>query len=133
MLEKSYARYEAALHGLARFGRKLRLDGAKWTEFQRVITLADRLESKYATYKKTGNLKPILAEIAHFEADPWMLNVTENGLVPARLGELLTELKAGVQGLTLIVSDAPPAYVSGPAKGQFLTMDPSLVKATVQV
>lgn len=133
MLEKSYARYEAALFGLSRYGRKLRLDGAKWTEFQRVVTLAERLEDKYAIYRKNGNLAPIVAEIARFEADVWQLNVTEDGLMPARLGELLHTLKQGVQGPTLIVSETAPTHVSGPAKGQFLTMDPSLVKATVQV
>jgi hypothetical protein len=134
MIEKSYARYEAALHGLTRYGRKLRLEGAKWTEFGRVIQLADRLEDKYAVYKATGNLAPIQAEIAHFETDAWGLNVTDDGLVPARLGELLAELKQGVQGLTLIVSETPPAYVAGPAKGQFLTMDASVAsKATVTV
>lgn len=128
MIEKSYARYEAALHGLVRYGRKLRMDGAKWAEYGRVTTLAERLQDKYVTYKATGNLTPIVKEIAHFEADPWQLNVTEDGLVPARLGELLAELKAGVQGLTLIVSETPPAFVAGPAKGQFLTMDPAIAK-----
>ncbi|MNT90949.1 hypothetical protein D3C72_2319690 [compost metagenome] len=53
--------------------------------------------------------------------------------MPARLGELLHELKQGVQGLTLIVSETPPAFVAGPAKGQFLTLDPSTVKASVTV
>ncbi|MFN3432372.1 MAG: hypothetical protein ACK46X_20790, partial [Candidatus Sericytochromatia bacterium] len=102
MIEKSYARYEAALHGLVRYGRKLRMDGAKWAEFGRVIMLAERLQDKYVTYKATGNLTPILKEIAHFEADPWQLNVTEDGLVPVRLGELLTEHKADLAHLVTL-------------------------------
>ena len=133
MLEKSYARYEAALHGLSRFGRKLRLEGAKWTEVDRVVQLADRLEHKYQVYKVTGDLAPIQTEIAHFEADPWQLNVTDDGLVPARLGELLHELKQGLQGVTLTVSDTPPAFVAGPAKGAFLTMDARYTQAKALV
>lgn len=133
MLEKSYARYEAALHGLVRYGRKLKLEGAKWYEVDRVSQLAERLQTKYEIYRKNGNLAPIQAEIAHFEADAWGLNVTDDGLVPARLGELLHELKQGVQGLTLIVSETPPAHVAGPVKGDFLTMDPKYTQAKVTV
>ena len=133
MLEKSYARYEAALHGLSRYGRKLRMEGAAWTEVDRVVQLAERLENKYQVYRVTGDLSLIQAEIAHFEADPWQLNVTEDGLIPARLGELLHELKQGVQGVTLTVSDAPPAFVAGPAKGDFLTMDPKYTQTKALV
>lgn len=121
MLEKSYARYEAALHGLSRYGRKLRLEGHKFYEYGRVIQLAERLEDKYAIYKLTGDLNPILKEIAHFEADVWNLNVREDGLIPARLGELLHELKQGLTGPTLTVSTSAPTQAPNP-KG-FLTMD----------
>ena len=133
MIEKSYARYEAALHGLARYGRKLRLEGHKFTEVDRVMQLAERLDVKYARYRKTSDLTPILNEIAHFEADPWHLNVREDGLMPTKLGELLHELKQGVQGLTLIVSEHPPTHVSGPAKGEFLTMDAKYTQAKALV
>ena len=133
MIEKSYARYEAALHGLARYGRKLRLEGHKFYEVDRVVQLAERLGVKYARYRKTGDLGPILTEIAHFEADTWNLNVREDGLMPTRLGELLHELKQGVQGLTLIVSEHPPTHVGGPAKGDFLTMDAKYAQAKVSV
>src|SRR5687768_10224759 len=86
MLEKSYARYEAALHALARYGRRLRLEGYKFYEYERIVQLSDRLEDKYQTYKKTHDMTAILKEIAHFEADPWNLNHREDGLVPTRLG-----------------------------------------------
>jgi hypothetical protein len=127
MLEKSYARYEAALHGLTRYGRKLRLDGHKLYEYGRVVMLAERLVDRYPTYKKTGDIAPLLKEIAHFEADPWNLNHYEDGLVPARLGELLHELKQGITTMTLTVSAAAPTQAPNP-KG-FLTMDVKEVKA----
>ena len=125
MLEKSYARYEAALHGLHRYARKLKLEGHSYFEYGRVAILADRLDAHYARYRKNGDMSAILKELAHYEADAWGLNYMEDGLVPTRLGELLHELKQGVAGLTLTVSAAAPTEAPVIEPGKFLTLDAS--------
>lgn len=123
MLEKSYARYEAALHGLTRYGMKLRTEGHKFYEYGRVLDLAERLKAHYTIYRRTNNITKLQAEIDRFLADPWQLNVTEDGLIPARLGELLHDLRQGVQGLTLTVSASAPSQAPAVPAGEFLTMD----------
>lgn len=123
MLEKSYARYEAALYALERYGMKLKLSGGSPFEASRINILADRLNSHYERYKRNGDLSAILKELAHYEADPWTLNHYEDGLLPTRLGEIFAELKAGVRGVSLTVSTTPPAHGMVPKAGDFLVMD----------
>lgn len=123
MLETIVARYEANLHALTRYGQKLRQEGYKHTAYGRVLELAERLKAHYQLYLRTKNVAPMQAEIDRFLADPWELNAQEDGRLPARLHQLLAELRQGYAGLTLTVSAAAPteapvvsdAYLKAPA------------------
>lgn len=131
MLEQAYARYEAALHGVERFGIRLRREGYPTLQIERVEQLSQRLSQRYARYKASGDLAPLRAEIERFIADPWGLNPQEDGMLSPRLESLLIELSAGVPELTLTVSDAAPLAAPSVPAG-FLTFEaPALTETAV--